>query len=210
MTQAQAIFTIGHSNHPIERFIALLDGARVTAVVDVRSAPVSRFAPQFNKEALAQVLTEQHIVYAFLGNALGGRPKQQHLYTKGVADYEKMAASLEFQAAIARLIEATERHRIALMCSESDPLDCHRCLLVARALVAANLEVAHILASGEIVAHSQTEERLLTLEGLGEEELFLRTREERLVKAYRLRSSKVAYAESDGKLVDGTCEARRA
>lgn len=206
----QQVVTIGHSNHPIERFIALLEGARVTAVADVRSAPASRFAPQFNKEALAQALTEQHIAYGFLGNALGGRPKQQSLFTKGVADYEKMAASSEFRAGIARLTEAAEQDRIALMCAEADPLDCHRCLLVARTLADANIELAHILGSGEIVAHSQIEERLLTLEGLGEEELFLRSREERLAKAYRLRSSKVAYAESDEKPVDGTREARRA
>jgi uncharacterized protein (DUF488 family) len=204
------IMTIGHSNHSIERFIALLEGARITAVADVRSSPASRFAPQFNKEALAEALAEQHIAYGFLGNALGGRPKQQSLFTKGVADYEKMAASPEFRTGIARLIEAAERHRIALMCAESDPLDCHRCLLVARALADVNIEVAHILGSGEIVTHSQIEERLLTIEGLAEEELFLRAREERLAKAYRLRGSKVAYAESDEKPVDGTREARRA
>jgi uncharacterized protein (DUF488 family) len=205
-----SILTIGHSNHSIERFIALLEAAQVTAVGDVRSSPASRFAPQFSKEALAQALTSQHIAYGFLGDALGGRPKKQCLYTEGVADYEKMAASPEFEAGIARLIEATERYRVALMCAEPDPLDCHRCLLVARRLVAGSLEVAHILASGEIVAHSQTEERLLKLEGLAEDELFLRTREERLAKAYRLRSNKVAYAKPDEKSADGKHEARRA
>jgi uncharacterized protein (DUF488 family) len=204
------IVTIGYSNHSIEQFIALLEGARVTAVADVRSAPASRFAPQFNKQALEQALTEQHIAYGFLGNALGGRPKQQSLFTEGVADYEKMAASPEFRAGIARLVEAAERHRIALMCAESDPLDCHRCLLVARALVDANMEVAHILGSGEIVTHSEIEERLLTLEGQAEEELFLTTRKERLANAYRLRSRKVAYAESHEEPIHGTREAKRA
>ena len=134
MNRSPTILTIGHSRHPLARFIGLLEGAGATAVADVRSAPVSRFSPHFNKAALAAALAARRIDYIFLGNKLGGRPGQPAMYTKGVADYGKMAASNEFRAGIALLTEAAGRHRVAAMCSEADPLDCHRCLLVARAL----------------------------------------------------------------------------
>ncbi len=134
MRSTPTILTIGHSRHSLERFIALLEGAGATAVADVRSAPVSRFSPHFNKAALAAALAARNIDYIFLGQELGGRPEQKAMYTQGVADYEKMATTPNFQAGIARLTEAADLSRVAAMCSEADPLDCHRCLLVARAL----------------------------------------------------------------------------
>jgi uncharacterized protein (DUF488 family) len=193
MGSPPTILTIGHSRHPLERFVALLDAAQVTAVADVRSAPVSRFSPHFNKNALAASLATHGIGYVFLGKELGGRPERPELYTQGRADYEKMAASPEFRAGLAQLIETAERHRVAAMCSEADPLDCHRCLLVSRALAEAGQDVAHILASGEIVSHTQAEDRLLQLEHLADDDLLMRSRAERLAEAYRSRSRKAAY-----------------
>jgi uncharacterized protein (DUF488 family) len=193
-SSALTILTIGHSRHSLERFIALLEGAGATAVADVRSAPMSRFSPHFNKTALATSLADRDIAYVFLGKELGGRPEQSSMYTEGVADYEKMAAAPEFRAGIARLAEAAERRRVAVMCSEADPLDCHRCLLVGRALAEAGVDVAHILPSGEIVSHAQAEDRLLQLEQLAEEDLLMRSREQRLAEAYRARARKAAYA----------------
>lgn len=187
------ILTIGHSRHTIERFIALVESAGVTAIVDVRSAPASRFSPQFNKKALAVSLATRDIVYEFFGKELGGRPERAELYTQGVADYEKMAAAPEFRAGLARLIELAQQHRVAAMCAEADPLDCHRCLLVGRALTEAGREVAHILPSGETIPHADAEDRLLELEGLAEADLLL-PRTERLAEAYRARNRKAAHA----------------
>lgn len=193
MDSAPAILTIGHSRHPLERFIALLEEAGVSAVADVRSAPVSRFSPHFNKAALSASLAAQDIDYLFLGKELGGRPERAELYTGGVADYEKMAATPEFRAGLARLIEFGEQHRVAAMCAEADPLDCHRCLLVGRALAETGREVGHILPSGEIITHADAENRLLKLAGLAEADLLL-PRAERLVEAYHARNRKAAYA----------------
>ena len=131
---AHPILTIGHSRHSLERFLSLLETAQVSVVADVRSAPVSRFSPHFNKNVLSASLAGQGIDYVFLGQALGGRPERPEMYTQGRADYEKMAASPEFRAGLAQLIETAEQHRLVAMCSEADPLDCHRCLLVGRAL----------------------------------------------------------------------------
>jgi uncharacterized protein (DUF488 family) len=93
MAGLRPILTIGHSRHSLERFIASLEGAGATAVADVRSAPVSRFSPHFNKAALAASLAARSIDYIFLGKELGGRPARPELYSEGVADYGKMAAS---------------------------------------------------------------------------------------------------------------------
>jgi uncharacterized protein (DUF488 family) len=194
MARTHPILTIGHSRHPLERFLSLLATAKVSVVADVRSAPVSRFSPHFNKNALAASLAGQGIDYVFLGRALGGRPERPELYTQGRVDYEKMAASPEFRAGLTQLIETAERHRLAAMCSEADPLDCHRCLLVGRALANAGLEVGHILASGEIVNHAQEENRLLQLERLADDDLLMRSRAERLAEAYRSRNRRAGYA----------------
>src|SRR5574341_2186608 len=117
MDSAPTILTIGHSRHSLERFLALLQEARVTAIADIRSAPVSRFSSHFNRSALAASLGARNILYVFLGKELGGRPEEPAMYTEGVADYEKMAASPEFHAGLARLVEAADGHRMALMCA---------------------------------------------------------------------------------------------
>jgi len=194
MRSAPPVLTIGHSRHPLERFMALLEGTAATSVADVRSAPVSRFSPHFNKAALASSLAAHNIDYVFLGKELGGRPEQPAMYTQGVADYAKMAASPDFQRGIARLMQEAKRGRVAVMCSEADPLDCHRCLLVARALGGAGVDIGHILASGTIMPHKEAEERLLQLADLAEAGLLLSSRDDRLAEAYRARASKVAYA----------------
>ncbi len=99
----------------------------------------------------------------------------------------------EFQAGLARLTETAARQRVAVMCSEADPLDCHRCLLVGRALAGAGFEIGHILASGEIITHGAVEDRLLQLEHLAEADLLMGSRAERLAEAYRAHARKAAY-----------------
>jgi uncharacterized protein (DUF488 family) len=188
------ILTIGHSRHSLERFIALLEAAQVTAVADVRSAPHSRFSPQFNKAALVASLAARGVAYEFLGKELGGRPARRELYTRGVADYEKMAAAPEFRAGVARLMELAKQQRVAAMCAEADPLDCHRCLLIGRALAESGREVGHILPSGEIVTHAEIEDRLLERANLTEAGLLRQSRDERLAEAYRARARRAAYA----------------
>jgi uncharacterized protein (DUF488 family) len=192
------IFTIGHSTHNYERFLELIRNAGVTAVADVRTAPFSRHFPQFSRDALQTELRMDGIAYSFLGKELGGRPTGSQYYCDGVADYERMARSPDFARGLQRVLDGARKYRIALMCSEHDPLDCHRCLLVGRALAARGAAVKHILADGAIADHREIEERLLKSEGRHGDDLFL-SPEERLAEAYRKRARKVAYAEqSDG------------
>jgi len=184
------LLTIGHSNLTAHRFVALLKHAGVTAIADVRSVPFSRWCPWFSGKALAERLAREAIAYIALGDALGGRPRDPRLYRDGVADYEAMAARAEFAAGLERVVDEMARHRVCLLCAEREPLDCHRCLLVGRALAARGLALGHIRPDGTIEPHAATEQRLLALAG-GETDLF-RDGAERLAHAYRRRAQAVA------------------
>lgn len=188
------VLTIGHSTHAWERFSDLLRGAGATALADVRSVPRSRHSPHFDRHELAARLRSEGIRYVFLGRELGGRPASPALFTGGVADYDKMAAAADFRSGLDRVAEGARRFRVCLMCSEQDPLDCHRCLLVGRRLDERGLSVAHLLADGGAVAQDEIEERLLEMAGIADDDLFA-PRMERLERAYRDRGRRVAFVE---------------
>jgi uncharacterized protein (DUF488 family) len=184
------LLTIGHSNLPAAGFMALLQGAGVTAVADVRSVPFSRRFPWFSAPNLAARLQGAGIAYLAFGDALGGRPRDPALYCDGVADYEKMAETPSFCAGLDRLGEAIGRFRLCVMCAEREPLDCHRCLLVARALAQRGLALGHILVDGTIEPHVATEDRLLGPAGASND--LFGNRAAQLGEAYRRRAGKVA------------------
>jgi uncharacterized protein (DUF488 family) len=190
--QSFDLFSIGHSNIAIERFVGMLQATGVTAIADVRSTPVSRRFPWFSGAALAARLAPQGVVYEPCGNSLGGRPRAANLYRDGVADYEAMAAQPEFRDGLDQLLGLALRHRVCVMCAEREPLDCHRCLLVARALAGHGVATGHILHDGTIEPHRATEERLLAWNGK-DADLFLTGQNERLAAAYRRRAHAVAF-----------------
>jgi uncharacterized protein (DUF488 family) len=191
------LFSIGHSNIPAERFVAMQRAAGVTAIADVRSSPFSRFCPGFSAKNLAPLLASEGIHYAAYGAELGGRPRDAALYRDGTADYEAMARQADFRAGLDRLVAKAAQCRLCMMCSEREPLECHRCLLVARALSARGLNVGHILHDGTIEPHAATEERLLALDGQGED-LFVTGQNERLAAAYFRRARAIAYRSKTG------------
>ena len=156
------IFTIGHSNHGFTRFAELLKTVDIESVIDVRSQPVSRWVPHFNRTALESALAALGIGYVFLGRELGGRPADSELRPKGKPDYAAMAQAPPFRAGIERVIEMGKDKRITLMCAERDPSDCHRFLLIGRELAARGQSVAHILADGTLEDQQATEERVAT------------------------------------------------
>jgi uncharacterized protein (DUF488 family) len=156
------IFSVGHSNHSLEHFLQLLAGARISAIADVRSKPHSRWSPQFNKQALAAALGKNDVAYVYLGKELGGRPDDPALLKNGNPDYDAMSRTQMFRAGMERIIEGAKTHRIALMCAERDPLDCHRFLLIGRHLASRAIPLAHILASSEVEAQEKTEARFVS------------------------------------------------
>jgi uncharacterized protein (DUF488 family) len=132
---AGTLWTIGHSNHPLETFLALLTQHRIEVLADVRSSPYSRYASQFNREALRPALRERAIQYLFLGDLLGGRAEDERFYDDdGRVLYDRMAQSPGFRQGIGRLLEGVGKFRVVILCGEEDPTDCHRRRLVGRVL----------------------------------------------------------------------------
>jgi uncharacterized protein (DUF488 family) len=151
------IWTIGHSNHPLETLLALLSRHGIEAVVDVRSSPYSRYASQFNREPLCAAVMAHAIQYAFLGDLLGGRVEDQRFYDdQGRVLYGELARSAGFCQGIERLLELASQHRTAILCGEEDPTDCHRRLLVGRVLGQRGVSVVHLRGDGR----AQTEAEL--------------------------------------------------
>lgn len=191
------VLTIGHSTHALEDFVALLRRHEVTAMADVRSAPYSRINPQFNREPLTAALEAEGIRYVYLGDALGGRSADPACYEGGRIRYDRVATTEPFRRGLARVVHGAARHRIALMCAEKEPLDCHRTLLVARALDEQGVDVAHIHADGALERHAEAMDRLLAILKLPREDLY-QTREELIVTAIARQEERVAHA--DGRL----------
>lgn len=188
------LYTIGHSTHSAEAFLALLRQHCVEVVADVRSSPFSRFNPQFNREPLEQCLKANGIRYVFLGKELGARSEDRSCYLDGRVQYGRLAQTPIFQSGLDRVLQGAARYRVALMCAEKEPLECHRTLLVAKALVARGQPVLHIHADGHLETHEAAMERLLDVTGLPKEDLF-RSKEELLAEALSRQEQQVAYVD---------------
>ena len=187
------VLTIGHSTHALDAFTALLHRHHVTAVADVRSAPYSRFNPQYNRKPLTEALKVQGIWYVYLGRELGGRSDDPDCYEDGRVCYDRVAATKSFRNGLDRVMDGATRHRIALMCAEKEPLDCHRTLLVARALDERGIDVAHIHADGVAESHKAAMDRLLDIQKLPREGDLTGTRAKLLDEAIARQAQRVAY-----------------
>lgn len=188
------VFTVGHSNHPPDGFLGLLRAHGIEEVADVRSSPYSRYAPQFGRDALERALDNAGIEYVFLGGELGGRPADSSCYGEdGRVLYDRVAESDPFDAGIRRVARAADERRVVLMCSEKEPLDCHRTLLVARALDARGVAVKHILADGGVESHSDVMDRLLDALKLPRNGDMFRSRDDAIAEALGRQARKAAY-----------------
>ena len=188
------VFTIGHSNHPAEAFLGLLRRHGIEEVVDVRSSPHSRFNPQFSRKALQAALTEAGVGYVFMGAELGGRPADPSCYdSEGRVQYDRLAETEAFNEGIWQVTRRADESRIAIMCSEKEPLACHRTLLVARVLTAQGIAVEHILANGSLEGHAATLDRLLDRFRLPKDGDMFRSRDQLIADAVSRQAEKAAY-----------------
>lgn len=145
-----AIFTIGHSNVAAERIIELLKQYGIEVLIDVRSVPYSRHNPQFNRENFQHALQTASIQYTYAGQALGGRPDDPTCYEDGQIQYKRIMDKPWYQEGIGHLIRVANGQRVALMCSEEDPLQCHRHNLIAQTLLEQGVTVWHIRGDGRL------------------------------------------------------------
>jgi uncharacterized protein (DUF488 family) len=191
-----SLYTIGHSNHEIAVFLGLLRQHGVTAVGDVRSQPYSRWVPYYSRDALEPLLAAAGIAYVFLGKELGARSDNPACYREGKVQYDRLAREPIFAEGIGRVLQGIERYRIALLCAEKDPLDCHRALLVARRLFESGVAVNHIHADGALEGHQAMESRLLAACKLPEGDLFT-SRAEFVADAYRIQGERAAFRDKE-------------
>jgi uncharacterized protein (DUF488 family) len=195
ISNEHTVYTIGHSTHPIERFIDLLKQHGITTVADVRSSPYSRYQPQFGKDILTKFLRDSGIKYVFLGDQLGGRGNDKSSFEGGRVQYHKLAETEAFQSGIERVRTGSLTYRIAILCAEAEPLACHRTILVSRELEAAGTHVSHIHPDGHLESHDEAITRLLDDLDMSENDLF-RSREEIIEDAYARQEERIAYVDT--------------
>lgn len=191
------IYTVGHSTHPIKYFIELLVSCGVNCVVDVRSLAASRFNPQYNKKAFAASLDDHNITYIHLPEEFGARQTDPAILdTEGRVDFGKVRASEKFKDGVRRLWREVDRQfTIALMCSESEPLHCHRFAMISPALM--DFDVRHILKDKSVIGQRQLENELIELYSKKKQpDMFASsvTESERLRNAYKILNREVAYS----------------
>ncbi len=157
------LYTIGHSQHKVEYFVGLLRQHDVNYVLDVRSVPYSRYAEQFNRESIAYQLKNSGINYSFMGNYFGARPRNTDLYCdEGYLDFERVRKSEQFLKGFNNVVMGLDKgNNIALMCTEKEPIDCHRAIMVSRAFELSGINVNHILENGELESQDRLNEKLI-------------------------------------------------
>ncbi|MDO9536826.1 MAG: DUF488 domain-containing protein [Thermoplasmata archaeon] len=192
-------FTIGHSNHSVLMFIELLQKHNISLIIDVRSHPYSKHVPDYNKDNITQSLSEYEIEYAYLGNELGGRTNDHGLLNEnGQTDYLKVMQTINFKSGIKKVKQAIEAGEyLALMCTEKNPLDCHRFILISRALSQENITVKHILDTGETVNNEELEKQLLNRYNLDNKQMTLfeprKSIHELISEVYERRGREISY-----------------
>lgn len=193
-TSDPQILTVGHSNHPADTLTSMLRGQDVTAVADVRSVPYSRYTPQFNSDLLRDCLWTHRIRYVFLGRELGARSNDPTCYVNGRVQYERLARTDLFRSGIRRVLKGAKTERIALLCAEKEPLECHRAVLIAQVLAEHGHEVGHILDGGLLESHSEAMLRLLDKFKLPRADL-LRSTDEIIRVAVARQGERIAYVD---------------
>ncbi|QTA93071.1 DUF488 domain-containing protein [Desulfonema magnum] len=186
------IYTIGHSTHASDAFVRLLSIHCITAVCDVRSSPYSKFNPQFNRETIRRELKRHGISYVFLGKELGPRSDDPACYENGKVQYSKLAETDIFSKGIDRLKNGMKSYHIALMCSEKDPITCHRMILICRHLRSHDIEIQHILEDGRLENNRDSEKRLMEMLKIPPADLF-DSEEDLIQRAYDKQSERIAY-----------------
>lgn len=203
------IYTIGHSNQTIESFLEELYSFGINCIVDVRSIPYSKFTPQFNSEALSAVLKKKGIAYLHFGKEFGAR-RSDAIGENNRVDFELAVKTDAFTNGIRRLNNGLNKgYKIALMCSEANPLECHRFSLVSRYLFENGYNVHHILKTGVETTHQKLLEQMIAeyvqKKKIPEVDLLFVgefTKEEQIKAAYHIKNEEIGYVFKESLIYD--------
>ena len=204
------LYTIGHSTQTIEEFLELLKQHGINCIVDVRSVPYSQFASQFNEDNIKQALKQEGVAYIRMSKEFGARREDPNLYgTDGKVDFEKTAESNDFLSGVSRIKTGLEKgYNIAFMCTEKNPMDCHRCILIGKEFDdIEGIHVENILADGSLISQEAIGKQLLDMYFPNRNQLSLfdletdesNLEEDYLRRAYKKREEEIAYAVNDNK-----------
>jgi uncharacterized protein (DUF488 family) len=164
VSEKKGFVTIGHGKRDLNTFIYTLLRYKVNCIVDVRSSPYSKFSPQFNREILASELNKHNITYKWFGDSLGGRPSDLSTYDEnGIVDYDKLIKSDAFSKGLKELEELSVPYNVCIMCSEHDPLRCHRFLAVSKELARRGYRILHIIDERQFAKQSTLEDKLVEI-----------------------------------------------
>lgn len=196
------IYTIGHSNYSVEKLIDMLKIYDINCVIDIRGTPYSKYNVQYNKETIRKTLTDKGYLYIYMGKEFAAQRMNRSSYTnEGYSDFEKAMRDEHFLEGINRLKNGLDKgYKIALMGAMQDPINCHRAILVGRALREKGFDVKHILHEGTLASQDELEEKILekyfstrnqlTIDALlGQEP----TKEELIIEAYRKSNREIGY-----------------
>jgi len=198
------IYTIGYTAFKIEQFVSMLKKYNITCVVDVRSLAYSQHYPDYNKETLKKVLDSNGISYRNYSNEFGARQIEKcYLSPKGYLDFNKYVKSEKFEAGYKKITAGIDLgYYFVLMCAETDPIDCHRSIMIGREFYKRGFEVKNILKSGEILSQDKLEERLLDKYFISRDQISLfndnKDEKQLIEEAYDLKNEEIGYrAESE-------------
>ena len=200
MENKPIIYTVGHSTHQLDYFLELLKEYGVTCLIDVRSVAASSYNPQYNKEPLTSFLKRNGIQYLHFAEEFGARHNDPDLLDEeGKVDFAKVRKSWAFKNGVERIWQGLDKgFTISLMCSESEPLDCHRFSMVSIALDKDGFDVKHIMKDKTLKTNADLENQLLKKydKKLPKPDMFNPnvTLDDQLKEAYRLRNKEIAFS----------------
>lgn len=196
------LYTIGHSQHSLEKFLNMLKTYDINYVLDIRSIPFSRYAPQFNRDQLKNFLQGYSINYANMAIAFGARQNNKNLYTiENYLDFEKVRNTAQFKQAFDNVLKGlNEGNKIAFMCTEKNPSECHRSIMVTKAFSDANIPIKHILEDFSYILQDDINDQLLNMYFPDRDQYNIfdyivceRNDEDLIAKAYRMRNKEIGY-----------------
>ena len=196
------IYTVGHSNHSIDEFRNLIQLPGVNCVVDVRSVPASKYNPQFNENNLKRYLKQYNIVYLHFGEEFGAR-RYDCLNDDGCVDFERAVKTDAFKNGVKRLVNGLEKgFKVALMCSEAHPIECHRFALISRFFYEQGFDVKHIMKDQTIIDNVVVQKKMVE-EYLNEKkirdinDIFAKLENydvhQQIIDAYRVKNKEIAF-----------------
>lgn len=190
------IFTIGYTAFPNQNdFVAMLKKYNVPYVIDVRSYPIaSQFYAIYSKPTLEPLLKNHNIIYRNYAKEFGARQEnREYFMEEGCLDFKRFTKSKEFLNGVEKIKKTLSlNYNLALMCAEKDPIDCHRTIMVSRALNLLGFDIKHILATGNLQTQKEIDFRLLKFYHLDESSLF-QTKDELIDEAYIRKNIQIGY-----------------